>query len=144
MSSPTAKAHAAVASTMHAATDDAAAAAVTRAPAVAPPYSGNYVQSKLPYPRHLRPRSPSVDNEIFANEMAGVAVGRGGASRITGNTICGDGTGGSLCLSLHSKGMISSNVIEQAASAKMQVPKSLMPEVREHNKIRLSGTTIAG
>ena len=85
-----------------------------------------------------------VDNEIFANQMAGVAVGRGGASRITGNTICGDGTGGSLCLSLHSKGMISSNVIEQAASAKMQVPKSLMPEVREHNKIRLSGTTIAG
>jgi F-box protein 10 len=84
-----------------------------------------------------------VDNEIFANQMAGVAVGRGGASRITGNTICGDGSGGSLCLSLHSKGLISANVIEQAASAKMQVPKSLLPDVREHNQIRLTAQTAA-
>ena len=60
------------------------------------------------------------DNEIFANQMAGVAIGRGGASRVTGNTIR-DGSGGSLCLSLHSKGTISSNVIHQHPKSAMQV-----------------------
>ena len=85
-----------------------------------------------------------VDNEIFANQMAGVAVGRGGASRITGNTICGDGSGGSLCLSLHSKGLISANIIHQAASAAMQVPDCLLPEVREHNLICTSGAGSGG
>ena len=61
-----------------------------------------------------------VDNLIFANQMAGVAIGRGGASRVTGNTIR-DGSGGSLCLSLHSKGTISSNVIHQHPKSAMQV-----------------------
>ena len=44
----------------------------------------------------------------------------GGASRVTGNTIR-DGSGGSLCLSLHSKGTISSNVIHQHPKSAMQV-----------------------
>merc|ERR1712060_304618 len=80
-----------------------------------------------------------VDNDIFANQMAGVAIGRGGASRITGNTIR-DGNGGSLCLSLHSKGLISANVIHQDARAAMQVPEGLLPEVQEQNIMKFSGT----
>jgi len=78
-----------------------------------------------------------VDNDIFANNMAGVAIGRGGASRVTGNTIR-DGNGGSLCLSLHSKGLISANVIHQGPHASLQVPEGLMPEVTERNMIRFS------
>merc|ERR1712060_977227 len=80
-----------------------------------------------------------VDNDIFANQMAGVAIGRGGASRITGNTIR-DGNGGSLCLSLHSKGLISANVIHQDARAAMQVPDGLLPEVQQQNIIEFSGS----
>ena len=80
-----------------------------------------------------------VDNEIFANQMAGVAVGRGGASRITGNTIR-DGSGGSLlCLSTQSRGLICANVIDQDASATLQVPDGLLPEVQEQNLIRFIG-----
>ena len=80
-----------------------------------------------------------VDNEIFANQMAGVAVGRGGASRITGNTIR-DGSGGSLlCLSSRSSGLICANVIDQDASATLQVPDGLLPEVQEQNLIRFIG-----
>ena len=78
-----------------------------------------------------------VDNDIFANQMAGVAIGRGGASRVTGNVIR-DGNGGSLCLSAHSRGLISANVIHQDPRAAMQVPEGLMPEVKEHNLIRYS------
>ena len=43
---------------------------------------------------------------------------------MTGNTIR-DGSGGSLCLSLHSKGTISSNVIHQHPKSAMQVPEGL-------------------
>ena len=39
-----------------------------------------------------------VDNEIYSNHMAGVAIGHGGASTVKGNTIR-DGSGGSLCAS---------------------------------------------
>lgn len=80
-----------------------------------------------------------VDNDIFANQMAGVAIGRGGASRVTGNTIR-DGNGGSLCLSLHSRGLISSNVIHQDPRAVMQVPEGMLPAVQEHNMIQYSGS----
>jgi len=76
-----------------------------------------------------------VDNDIFANQMAGVAIGRGGASRVTGNVIR-DGHGGSLCLSAHSRGLISANVIHQHPRIAMQVPEGLLPEVTEHNLIR--------
>ena len=47
-----------------------------------------------------------------------------------------DGNGGSLCLSAHSRGLISANVIHQDPRAAMQVPEGLMPEVKEHNLIR--------
>jgi hypothetical protein len=80
-----------------------------------------------------------VDNDIFANQMAGVAVGRGGASRITGNIIR-DGSGGSLCLSAHSRGKISANVILQDSRSAMQVAEVLLPDVTKNNLIRyLSG-----
>merc|ERR1711935_383928 len=79
-----------------------------------------------------------VENQIFANKMAGVAIGRGGASCVTGNTIR-DGSGGSLCLSLHSKGTIASNVIHQHPNAAMQVPEGLMGDVQSHNYIRYEG-----
>ena len=61
-----------------------------------------------------------VDNEIFANFMAGVAIGHGGASTVKGNMIR-DGSGGSLlCLSTQSRGLICANVIDQDASATLQ------------------------
>ena len=59
----------------------------------------------------------------------------GGASRVTGNTIR-DGSGGSLCLSQHSRGLIASNVIHQQPDATMQVPERMLAEVQSHNDIR--------
>jgi parallel beta-helix repeat protein len=77
-----------------------------------------------------------VDNEIFSNYMAGVAIGHGGASTVKGNTIR-DGSGGSLlCLSTHSRGLICANVIDQDSRATLQVPDGLLPEVQEQNLIR--------
>ena len=62
-----------------------------------------------------------VNNEIFANFMAGVAIGHGGASTVKGNMIR-DGSGGSLlCLSTQTRGLICANVIDQDASASLQV-----------------------
>mmetsp|Transcript_10021 Transcript_10021/g.16750 ORF Transcript_10021/g.16750 Transcript_10021/m.16750 type:complete len:485 (-) Transcript_10021:486-1940(-) len=76
------------------------------------------------------------DNNIFANKMAAVAIGREGASLVTGNTIRdGNANGGSLCLSLHSKGLISANVIYQGPHTSLQVPKERMPELAENNII---------
>merc|ERR1712087_485860 len=73
------------------------------------------------------------DNNIFANKMAAVAIGREGASLVTGNTIRdGNANGGSLCLSLHSKGLISANVIYQGPHTSLQVPKERMPELAEN------------
>jgi F-box protein 11 len=82
------------------------------------------------------------DNEIFANHMAGIAIGRGGSSRVTGNTIR-DSHGGSLCLSLHSKGDISFNVIQHDAVALMQVPDALLPQVRERNTVLITARQAA-
>lgn len=80
-----------------------------------------------------------VDNEIYANCMAGVAIGHGGASTVKGNMIR-DGSGGSLlCLSTQSRGLICANVIDQDASATLQVPDGLLPEVQEQNLIRFIG-----
>ena len=56
---------------------------------------------------------------------------------MTGNVIR-DGNGGSLCLSAHSRGLISANVIHHHPRAAMQVPEGLLPEVKEHNLIRFS------
>eukprot|EP00965_Chrysotila_dentata_P088940 2936064-Pleurochrysis_carterae.AAC.1 len=67
--------------------------------------------------------------------MAGVAIGRGGASRVTGNTIS-DGNGGSLCLSIHSKGHIWDNLIHQDPGSAMQVPEALLCDVQQKNFIR--------
>ena len=75
-----------------------------------------------------------VDNAIYSNHMAGVAIGRGGASHVTGNVIR-DGNGGSLCVSAHSRALISSNVIHHHAHSAMQVPEGLLAEVLEHNVI---------
>ena len=81
-----------------------------------------------------------LDNAIYSNHMAGVAIGHGGASTVKGNTIR-DGSGGSLlCLSSHSKGLICANVIDQDAGAALQVPDGLLPEVQEQNLIRFIGT----
>ena len=56
-----------------------------------------------------------------------------------GNTIR-DGSGGSLlCLSSQSSGLICANVIDQDASATLQVPDGLLPEVQEQNLIRFIG-----
>jgi parallel beta-helix repeat protein len=77
-----------------------------------------------------------VDNQIFSNHMAGVAIGHGGASTVKGNTIR-DGSGGSLlCLSSQSKGLICANVIDQDPCSILQVPENMLPEVQEHNLIR--------
>ena len=58
-----------------------------------------------PGPAHIhertaRARVRPTRAHATCTQMAGVAIGRGGASRVTGNTIR-DGSGGSLCLSLH-------------------------------------------
>ena len=66
--------------------------------------------------------------------MAGIAIGRGGASRVTGNTIR-DSNGGSLCLSMHSRGVISANVIQLDDRATMQVPEDILPGVRQQNTL---------
>ena len=80
-----------------------------------------------------------VDNEIFSNHMAGVAIGHGGASTVKGNMIR-DGSGGSLlCLSTQSRGLICANVIDHDARATLQVPDGLLPEVQEQNLIRFIG-----
>ena len=80
-----------------------------------------------------------VDNDIYANQMAGVAIGHGGASTVKGNTIR-DGSGGSLlCLSTHSRGLICANVIDQDPGAILHVPDGLLPEVQELNLIRFIG-----
>ena len=66
-------------------------------------------------------------------------AGHGGASTVKGNMIR-DGSGGSLlCLSPQSSGLICANVIDQDASATLQVPDGLLPEVQEQNLIRFIG-----
>lgn len=67
-------------------------------------------------------------------QMAGVAIGRGGASTVTGNTIR-DGNGGSLCLSAQSRGLISANVIHQDKRMAMQVTEAMLPDVQKNNLI---------
>lgn len=71
-----------------------------------------------------------VENEIYSNRMAGVAIGHGGASQVKGNTIR-DGAGGSLlCLSMLSKGLIKSNIIDQHPLTTLQVPDKLCPDIK--------------
>eukprot|EP00965_Chrysotila_dentata_P210926 6186180-Pleurochrysis_carterae.AAC.3 len=71
---------------------------------------------------HENGHAGGFHSEIFANQMAGVAIGRRGASRVTGNTIS-DGNGGSLCRSVHSKGHTWAKSIHQDPGSAMQVPE---------------------
>ena len=80
-----------------------------------------------------------MDNQIYANQMAGVAIGHGGVSLVRGNTIR-DGVGGSLlCLSTLSQGLIKANIIDQSSLTDMQIPAALLHEVQAQNLIRHVG-----